>query len=210
MGLFDFFKKNKQATEKSTTNDVLPKYDKVKIEELKRQINKAKEEQGDWKTPFVELMKAVYAQPVLFFALSKEKFDKETATSSPLISTKDFDGKPSIYIFTDIETAGIWMKHYGFITEDMKYGLIGAIEKKPTDFLSVFTLAKHFGAQMIMLDEGGSYVGILMDHFLEANGIDPTKISMYFSEEEGEKIISNNESPKIILPKLNAIPLIAK
>ena len=89
MGIFDFLKKKEDEKPVSSER---PAYDKASLEEFKAQLNKAKEEQGDWKTPYTELMKAVYEQPVLFFALSREQYDKENNTSVPLISTKDFGG----------------------------------------------------------------------------------------------------------------------
>ena len=63
MGIFDFLKKKEDEKPVSSER---PAYDKASLEEFKAQLNKAKEEQGDWKTPYTELMKAVYEQPVLF------------------------------------------------------------------------------------------------------------------------------------------------
>ena len=94
MGIFDFLKKKEDEKPGSSER---PAYDKASLEEFKAQLNKAKEEQGDWKTPYTELMKAVYEQPVLFFALSREQYDMENNTSIPLISTKDFGGVPALY-----------------------------------------------------------------------------------------------------------------
>lgn len=204
MGIFDFLKKKEDV--KPVTAEK-PVYDKASLEEFKAQLNKAKEEQGDWKTPYTELMKAVYEQPVLFFALSREQYDKENNTSIPLISTKDFGGVPALYVFSDVNVATGWMQHYGFVTDDMKYGLIGAIRKEQFNFLSVFNIAAHLGAQMIMLDEGGAFVGIRISEFFEANGIDPTKVEVPISKEEAEKMMANNIAPQIGLPKVPAIPL---
>ncbi len=204
MGIFDFLKKKEDEKPVSSER---PAYDKASLEEFKAQLNKAKEEQGDWKTPYTELMKAVYEQPVLFFALSREQYDKENNTSVPLISTKDFGGVPALYVFSDVNVATGWMQHYGFVTEDMKYGLIGAIRKDQFNFLSVFTIAAHLGAQMIMLDEGGSFVGIRLGEFFEANGIDPTKVDMPISKEEAEKMMANNIEPQLGFMKVPAIPL---
>ena len=204
MGIFDFLKKKEDV--KPVTAEK-PVYDKASLEEFKAQLNKAKEEQGDWKTPYTELMKAVYEQSVLLFALSREQYDKENNTSIPLISTKDFGGVPALYVFSDINVATGWMQHYGFVTDDMKYGLIGAIRKDQFNFLSVFNIAAHLGAQMIMLDEGGAYVGIRISEFFEANGIDHTKVEVPISKEEAEKMMANNIAPQIGLPKVPAIPL---
>lgn len=180
------------------------------IEALKAQLNEAKKNQGDWQTPYTKLLKAVYNRPVLFFALSKGQYDAEKANSEPLISTKDFGGVPALYVFTDVEIASGWMQHYGFITEDMKYGLIGAIEKQPCNFQSTFTLARHLGVQMIMLDEGGSYVAIRLDQFMEVNGIDPKQIEIAMSKEESANMLDNNVAPEAKFARIAAIPLTKK
>jgi len=179
-----------------------------KIEELKQKINEAKETNGDWNSPYQELMKAVYNNSVLFFALSKDKYNAETMKSVPLITTKDFGGIPALYIFSDVNTASAWMRHYRYFTEDMKYGLIGAVEKENSaDFFSIFPIAKLIGARMIMLDEGGSYVGIELDAFLEANNIDSSKAECIITKDEADKLLSNEIAPKIKFAEMNAIPL---
>lgn len=174
------------------------------IEERKKELNEAG---GDWKAPYLALMRELYRQDVLFFALSKSAFDPITGMSTPLISTKDFDGAPALYIFSDTDTATVWMQHYQHVSEDLKFGLIGAIEKENHDFLSVFQIAKSMGAQMIMLDEGGNYIGLGLDAFLEANGMDPTKIEIPLSGEETERMLENKESPAIRFSPVAAIPL---
>lgn len=179
-----------------------------KIEELKQKINEAKATDGDWNTPYQELMQAVYNNGVLFFALSKDKFNTETMKSVPLITTKDFGGVPALYIFSDVNTASAWMRHYRYFTEDMKYGLIGAVEKEnSSDFLSIFQIAKQIGARMIMLDEGGSYVGIELDAFLKTNHIDESKIERIITKDEADKLLSNESTPGIAFAEMNAIPL---
>lgn len=178
------------------------------IEELKKQLNEAKAAGGDWNTPYQELMKAVYNNSVLFFALSKNEFDPETLKSVPLISTKDFGGIPALYVFTDVNTASGWMSHYRHITDDMKFGLIGAIEKAhSSNFCSVFSIARHLGAKMIMLDEGGAYAGLDIDAFLTANNIDPRNIECIISKEEADRLISSKSEPVIKFPEFNVIPL---
>ncbi len=174
------------------------------IEERKKALNAAG---GDWKEPYFALMRELYRQDVLLFALSKSAFDPITGMSTPLISTKDFDGAPALYVFSDTDTATVWMQHYQHVSEDLKFGLIGAIEKEDHDFLSVFQIAKSMGTQMIMLDEGGDYVGLGLDAFFEANGMDPTKIELPLSEEEIERMLENKESPAIRFSPVAAIPL---
>ena len=52
-----------------------------------------------------------------------------------------------------------------------------------------------------------SNVGLRLDAFLEANGIDPTKIELPLSEEEIERMLENRESPAIRFSPVAAIPL---
>lgn len=178
------------------------------IEELKQKLNEAKASNGDWNTPYQELMEAVYNNSVLFFALSKNEFNPETKKSVPLISTKDFGGIPALYIFTDVNTASAWMRHYRHFTDDLKYGLIGAVEKSnSSNFLSVFSIARHLGAKMIMLDEGSSFVGIDIDSFLSVNSIDAGNIECIITKEEADKLISNQSKSVIKFADMNAIPL---
>ena len=177
------------------------------IEKLKRQMDEARQKDGDWKTPYYELMKTLYDQEVLFFALSRSEYDPETRTSTPLISTKDFGGVPALYVFSDADIASIWMSHYKHVSEDMKYGLIGAIRKDQFGFLSVFQIAGSLGAQMIMLDEGGDYIGMDISVFLDAVGVDPEKIEIPLNQEELDKMLENRESPAVRFVPVPAIPL---
>lgn len=181
-----------------------------RIENLKIELDEAVAAQRDWHTPYNELIREVFNKSVLFFALSEQQFNPEDATSTPLISIKDFGGAPALYVFTDIEIATIWMKAYKAVCKDKNgkmYGLIGALQKEPCDFFSVFSIAKSFGAQKIMLDEGGRYVGIDLDLFIEQNNIDMKNIQMRLTEAEMKEIMANNESVSVRLPRIVAIPL---
>ena len=189
------------------------------IEKLKQKINEAKAANGDWNTPYQELMKAVYNSSVLFFALSRNEYNPETVESVPLISTKDFGGLPALYVFTDVNTASDWMDHYKHFTDDKEYGLIGAAEKSiSSNFYSIFQIARCLGTKMIVLDEGASLVGIDIDDgfdddgFVSVAGDDNDKIKelidayhkRYNKHPNLELIISANEEvmiSKYSLPK---------
>lgn len=177
------------------------------LEYWKRQIDEATENHKDWRKPYTALMRELYKQDVLFFALSKDAFDPKERTSTPLISTKDFDGAPALYVFSDIETATIWMQYYQHVTDDMNYGLIGAIEKASFGFLSVFQIARKLGVRMMLLDEGGSYVGLELDAFIDANGIDPNRIELPLNKDEFDKLIENKKNTSIRFAPIPVIPL---
>ena len=174
------------------------------IESLKKQLNEAG---SDWKAPYCALMRALYERDVLFFALSRSAFDPARGTRTPLISTKDFDGAPALYVFSDVDIATVWMQHYQHVSEDLKYGLIGAVEKAQHGFLSVFQIARRLGARMIMLDEGGDYVGLELDAFLNENGIDPSSIELPLDEEELSRLLENRDAPELRFAPVAAIPL---
>lgn len=176
------------------------------IENYKGQINAAGKN-GDWKTPYEKLMRELYAQDVLFFALSKSGFDPASGTSTPLVSTKDFGGAPALYVFSEIETATVWMRHYRHATDNMKYGLIGAVEKEPFGFLSIFPIARRLGAEMIMLDEGSDYVGIGLDQFLNVNGIDPGTVEIPLTQEELDALLNDKTQSGLRFAPVPAIPL---
>lgn len=177
------------------------------IEILKQKLNEEKNNKGDWKSVYRELLQEIYKQPVLFFALSRSEFKKERKSSTPLISTKDFGGAPSLYVFSDIEFAASWMRYYKQVIEDIKYGLIGAVRKEENDFLQIFSIAKHMNVQYIMLDEGGAYVGISIDDFLEANQINIHSVQIQFSKEEMEQILENKKQPTLKFNEVFLIPL---
>lgn len=178
------------------------------IEKLKQKINEAKAANGDWNTPYQELMKAVYNSSVLFFALSRNEYNPETVESVPLISTKDFGGLPALYVFTDVNTASDWMDHYKHFTDDKEYGLIGAAEKNiSSNFYSIFQIARCLGTKMIVLDEGASLVGIDIDSFLSANNIDAGVIEYVITNEEAENLVRSNAKPVIKFVGMKAIPL---
>ncbi len=176
------------------------------IERWKRQIDEATERKRDWRVPYRSLMRELYLQDVLFFALSRDEYDPAANTSTPLISTKDFGGAPALYVFSDIDTATVWMRYYRHVTDDKRFGLIGAVEKGQFGFLSVFQIAKRLGVRMILLDEGGSYVGLELDAFLDANGIDPNEIEIPLSKEEMDLLL-NRKKPVLRFTPIKAIPI---
>lgn len=177
------------------------------LERYKKQLERAKQKHGNWKTPYEKLMQNVYNQPVLFVALSRSEYDRNNNCSIPFIGTKDFGGHPSLYVFSDVDLASNWMVYYGHMTEDKRYGLIGAVEKRNNDYLQIFKIAKRLGVEYVMLDEGGSMVGISIDDFIGVNAIDINEIEIYLTKEEAEKIKNNNEVPKLKFPTISAIPL---
>ncbi len=177
------------------------------LEKYKEQLDKEKAKHGNWKKPYEKLIRSVYNQPVLFIALSREKYDTNNNCSIPFVDTKDFGGRPSLYIFSDVNLASNWMVHYGHMTEDERYGLIGAVDKKNNDYLQIFKIAKRLGVEYIMLDEGGLLVGISIDDFIGVNRIDIDDIEIYLTKEEAENLKNNNEVPKLRFPAIPAIPL---
>lgn len=177
------------------------------IELCKKKLNEALSNKTDWHAPYDELIKAVYAQPVLFFALSRDNYSPKTNTSSPLISTKDFNGQPALYVFSDAEIATGWMRYYRHTTDDMKYGLIGAVEKKMDGLLSLFQTARYFGTKHIMLDEGNNYVGIDIDRFFYVNGIDHSEIRVNITKEEADKLIEGSVRAEVHFTPIHCIPL---
>lgn len=173
------------------------------VEQLKIELNEAKNTDKDWTIPYESLLKRIYNLPVLFIALSKNNFNG--TTSIPLISTKDFNGASALYVFSDVDIASDWMSHYRHFSEDQKFGLIGAI-KKENDFEQVFKIAKHAGVQYIMLDEGGSFVGIKMNDFIQANNIN-NDIKIYMSEQEMNEALNTNKGISLKFNQIKAIPI---
>ena len=178
-----------------------------RIENHKRLLNEAKNNKGDWRSPYENLMRDLYNLPVLFFALSKDNYDDNSKKSIPLISTKDFNGAPTLYVFSDVDLASNWMVHYRHTTADLKYGLIGAIDKEPYDFLSVFQIAKSMGVQMIMLDEGGSLVGIDINYFMEVNSLSANNINVPLTKEQYDSLLAGGKLPNINFSPVPLIPL---
>ncbi|MBO4422536.1 MAG: hypothetical protein J5879_03795 [Clostridia bacterium] len=58
-----------------------------------------------------------------------------------------------------------------------------------------------------MLDEGGDWVGIPLEDFFRANGMNPNTVKMVLSEEEMEEVNRNNAQIKLHFAKMDAIPL---
>ena len=152
-------------------------------------------------------MRELYKLPVIFFALSRDNYDETNMKSTPLISTKDFNGTPALYVFSDVDLASKWMIGYRHTTDDLKYGLIGAINKEPHDFLYVFQMARALGARKIMLDEGGDWVGIDINYFMEVNSISTKQVSMLLTEEQAKEVIADNKPPTVRFFPISLIPL---
>ena len=181
-----------------------------KIETLKKELKNAQNSGGDWETPYFNLLKEIYNCEVLFAALSKSDYDSNNHTSKPLVSTKDFDGTPSIYVFSDIEIATLWMRHYRHITDDMKYILIGALKKDFYDFKNLFQIAYALGITKVMLDEGIDYVGFDLEVFVEVNQIKIENIILPISMKDSGSIRENNCELEICFARVEAIPLASR
>jgi len=177
------------------------------IAALKQQLNEAIQAKGAWQPIYTRLMQAVYELPVIFAALSKSDYDPESHMSKPIISTKDFEGMPTVYLFSDVDIASEWMRHYRHVTDDMKYGLIGALHKEENDFLNFFQIAAKLGIENLLLDEGGAMVGLRTQPFLEANNIDPNNIQLRISQKELEQLQKSGGTPALHFAELDAIPL---
>ena len=180
---------------------------KEAIENYKKQLNDAKAENGDWRTPYENLMRELYNLPVLFFALSKDNYNEANKESLPLISTKDFNGAPALYVFSDVDLASNWMSYYHHTTDDLKFGFIGAIEKEPFGFMSVFQIAQMLGTQMIMLDEGGSLVGIHIRYFMDVNSLSAEKINVPLTKEQYDEMVATGKKPDLGFCPVPLIPL---
>lgn len=177
------------------------------IEKLKVEVHETAAQKRDWKPAYRQLMQEVFNQDLLFFALSLGNYDEQTHSSVPLLSTKDFGGQPALYVFTDVNTAGGWMSAYKNVSPDMQYGLIGAVSKEH-NFLYVFETARAMGASMIMLDEGGKWIGLDMNTFFEVNGLSTSEVSMVMTQEEMQELTSDpTKSVSLHFARIPAIPL---
>lgn len=178
------------------------------IEALKNELRDSQEVKGDWQIPYRNLMRELFRQDCLFIALSKEDYKPDSKSSTPLISTKDFNGLPALYIFSDRSLASNWMAHYKHFTEDGSCGLIGTIRKE-NQFSSLFQLAQLMGAEKIMLDEGASFVGMDLKYFIEVNAIDKDSIGMPVDQKQVQDILNQNGQINLTLPLIAALPIAA-
>ena len=197
-GLFSKMNKNKELTEEQKI---------VRIKDLKEELSARINAGGDWQEVHTKLIRELYGLDTIFVALSREKYDANTHLSEPLISTKDFNGAPTIYVFSDINIATEWMKQYRHITEDMRYAFIGALKKDSFDYCALYQIAARFGTQMIMLDEGARYVGITMKEFLDTNNIDINDIRVPIDKQKMESMMANNTRPELAFVPVPAIGL---
>ena len=162
-----------------------------KIESLVLKIREEARAKHDWHPTYDELVKALFNLETVWIALSREKYNPEKHESEPLISTKDFNGAPSLYVFSTKEKAIEWAKWYNAVTPDSKYYYMGKIDKEPLDFGSLYQIAAYVGAKWVLLDEGGAYMGIVIGDIFAANGIDPRSIKMPVSVEDIDRVKSD-------------------
>ena len=97
------------------------------------------------------------------------------------------------------------MNHYRHITDD-GHGLIGMVEKAGYGLYGIFVMAVHLGVRMIMLDEGGDYVGIRLEDFLKANETDPRDMAVMLSQEELESLRQGGQ-PDVGFVRIRAMKL---
>ncbi len=68
-------------------------------------------------------------------------------------------------------------------------------------------MARALGAQKIMLDEGGDWVGIDINYFMEVNSISTKQVSMLLTEEQAKEVIADNKPPTARFFPISLIPL---
>ena len=68
-------------------------------------------------------------------------------------------------------------------------------------------MARALGAQKIMLDEGGDWVGLDINYFMEVNSISTKQVSMLLTEEQAKEIIDDNKPPTARFFPISLIPL---
>ena len=186
---------------------------KKHIEDLKMRFHEARMGGKGCVNEYIELMQAVYQLPVVFTVLSREDFDNEKKTSIPWVCKAPNDDfkDPTIYIFSDLDLAVNWMNHFRYVTEDMAYGLIGAAEKKPFDLqLSLYQVARAVGVKNILLDDGGTFVWLGLENFIDANDIDKEHINVFMGEEYKDQLISGQITPKVGFTRMKALPTMRK
>lgn len=150
------------------------------LEELILKIHNSQTEE-DRRSAYIRFLKTLYNTDHLFIALSKEKFGQESGKSFPLCSNKDFD-TPSYYLFTNLDLAKKWCKHYKTVLEDGRY-LIAKLNK--SDYDGFFQTALLFGTGRGLINEGDNFVTFGFKDILTQNNAD---LSILNNTEETQKI----------------------
>lgn len=156
------------------------------IESFKQFYKQKKDSKKNCKDANKIIVKELFNLESIWVALSKERYSVDGCISIPLISNRDKDLGPNIFVFSRKEYAVEWAKHYNHFSPDIKYYLVGKIDKNPLDFRSFYQTASALGAIWCLLDEGYRNVPITLCDIFEQNGLNPRKICspVCFTEEE--------------------------
>lgn len=142
-----------------------------------------------------EIMLRLPYCPRLYIALSREKASAGSKTAAPLISTKD--RYPALYIFTSREMGLNWCRYYNHFIGGRP--LLAEVGREPGPFRFIFPLALEMGAEMLMVNEGGSFVCLSLKQFVQINNM---SAAMLLSEEETRRVLESADSLSLKLPEL--------
>lgn len=153
---------------------------------------------GEFRLLADEVMKKLYLCPFLYVAMSRSGFSAETMRSTPLISTKD--GRPGLYLFTTLDKGLIWCRHYRNYHD--RFPLLAEVKKADYDFRQMFPIAARLGVELLMVNEGGAFMGLSLREFVQINRL---SLNMMIVNSEKISEILDSDTIHLELPEFDIV-----
>lgn len=151
---------------------------------------------------YIEMLQFLNNLDGLYVILSTEYMEKTRGLSVPLALKKE--KMPSIYIFTDLELAKNWCKHYRHFYDGDK-APIGYLPKSEFGFLYVFQIAFQLGIYKCMVNEGDRLLCLNIADMIKANNLNQG--AMLMNVETIESYLKKNKQPKLMV-RFNSVDVI--
>ena len=141
---------------------------------------------------YIEMVEFLYNLDGLYVILSKDYVDYARGISIPLELKKD--NFPGIYVFTDLELAQNWCKHYHYYMKDDTMP-IAYLPKDNSEFMYIFQTAFQLGVYKVIVNEGDRMLSMNTADMIKVNKMDQN--AMVMKVEQIEQKLINKEIPKI-------------
>jgi hypothetical protein len=143
---------------------------------------------------YIEMIQYIYNLDGFYIVLGKDYLDEARGLSIPLALKKD--KFPAIYIFTDLELAKGWCKHYHYYYDEDKCP-IGYAPKNQMEFLNIFQIAYQLGIYKCFVNEGDRMLCMNIADMIKVNNMDTRMMAMQIPQVE--ELLKQGKKPKIMV-----------
>lgn len=151
---------------------------------------------------YVEMLQFIYNLDGFYVVLGKDYMDSTRGLSVPLALKKD--KFPAIYIFTDLELAKGWCRHYHYYFDNDSCP-IGYAQKSQFEFLNIFQIAYQLGIYKCFINEGDRMLCMNIADMIKVNNMNTSTMALKI--EQLEELLKQKKQPKIMV-RFNSMDIV--